>query len=549
MDNKKNPNNVIENNPKPKVIPLSQSPLIENSKSKLDVFNFSKQPLKKCNLENKPEIHPEFASVLPPDKTSYKFLEAMVCRGDIPPILYVCEIDSKTYLLHDHMLMDIILKHKIDEFYLCNVNNIDSVDKGVWWIIENSNSFPEYNTYTRVEIIMNEIGRYERLATENKKLGGKLKKQLSRDKGFQPIDCLKLIGDKAGCSRGLASNAKYIYNNGNAEEKEQCRSGKKSISSAYKTVKERVRNSKKYQQETNAGYDNTTYVNPTEGKYINQIINGDCIEIIRDMQFNGVKDLAAMITSSPYNVAKDYGPKIDDLLPHEEYIDWLAHLMYEASKLGRDGMRLINVFPLTTNKNRLEGTDYKHCLLADLIYKIKELNNKYDDCNLYFWGHFNWYKNHSGGRVCQGSMSSTSPTLRVDSEYIGVWVKNTKKLENINGLDNKVKQSNMFSDEERDKYVITTQEYNKYNLQTWNITPTNNSKHRHPAQFPEEIPHRLIKLFTSPQDTILDPFCGSGTTCVAAKKLKRNFIGIDKVEGYCQISRDRVEDLDREDVA
>ena len=184
-----------------------------------------------------------------------------------------------------------------------------------------------------------------------------------------------------------------------------------------------------------------------------------------------------------------------------------------------------------------------------MIYKVKELNKKYDDCNLLFWGHFNWYKNHAGGRVCQGSMSSSSPTLRVDSEYIGVWVKNDKKLENIHGNDSKIRKSNVFSDKDRDKYIITPQEYNKFNLQTWHISPVHDHKHRHPARFPLEIPHRLIKLFTYPMDVILDPFCGAGTTCAAAKQLKRNYIGVDKSSGYCQLSQERLAELDRKESA
>ena len=65
-------------------------------------------------------------------------------------------------------------------------------------------------------------------------------------------------------------------------------------------------------------------------------------------------------------------------------------------------------------------------------------------------------------------------------------------------------------------------------------------QNEHPC--PKKIAHVewLIKWWTEPNDVVLDPFCGSGTTCVAAKKLGRRYIGIDISEEYCQIARERL---------
>ncbi|GAG28559.1 unnamed protein product, partial [marine sediment metagenome] len=121
---------------------------------------------------------------------------------------------------------------------------------------------------------------------------------------------------------------------------------------------------------------------------------------------------------------------------------------------------------------------------------------------------------------------------------------------NIHGADCKPKKSSLFSDSDRDKYVITQDEYYQYTLQTWQIGPIGDHKYRHPARFPSELPHRLIKLFTYPQDIVIDCFCGSGTSCVEAKILKRNYIGIDLNPAYCQMSKDRIAELDgKEDAA
>ena len=66
-------------------------------------------------------------------------------------------------------------------------------------------------------------------------------------------------------------------------------------------------------------------------------------------------------------------------------------------------------------------------------------------------------------------------------------------------------------------------------------------KHKHPATFPNMMPYDIIECFCPPGGIVLDPFVGSGTTCVAAKSLERNYIGIDIAEEYCEIARRRVD--------
>lgn len=62
----------------------------------------------------------------------------------------------------------------------------------------------------------------------------------------------------------------------------------------------------------------------------------------------------------------------------------------------------------------------------------------------------------------------------------------------------------------------------------------------HPAPFPEELPYRLIRMFSFVGDTVLDPFMGSGTTLVVAKNLGRKSIGVDCVPTWCEVSRERI---------
>lgn len=69
-------------------------------------------------------------------------------------------------------------------------------------------------------------------------------------------------------------------------------------------------------------------------------------------------------------------------------------------------------------------------------------------------------------------------------------------------------------------------------LSIWRIPPTKKDD-GHPCSFPEEIPRRCIEAFTDKGDIVLDPFCGTGTTCIAAYKMERRYIGFDISEAYC----------------
>ena len=81
----------------------------------------------------------------------------------------------------------------------------------------------------------------------------------------------------------------------------------------------------------------------------------------------------------------------------------------------------------------------------------------------------------------------------------------------------------------------------------WKISlVSGNSPERtdHPAQYPEELIERIIKVGTNPGDLVLDPFMGSGTTAVVAKKLGRNYVGYELEEEYIKIAERRLSDGD-----
>lgn len=88
--------------------------------------------------------------------------------------------------------------------------------------------------------------------------------------------------------------------------------------------------------------------------------------------------------------------------------------------------------------------------------------------------------------------------------------------------------------------TISREEFLEYTKSIWRFPPESAKKVGHPAPFPEELPYRCIQLYSFKGDVVLDPFVGSGTTCIAALKTGRHFIGIEIEEKYVEIARRRI---------
>ena len=79
-------------------------------------------------------------------------------------------------------------------------------------------------------------------------------------------------------------------------------------------------------------------------------------------------------------------------------------------------------------------------------------------------------------------------------------------------------------------------------LSVWDITPVPPNVIKHPAVFPEQIPWRLIQMYTKPGDVVLDPMCGSGQTVKVANSLKRKYIGVDIRKAYVSLAKKRAKE-------
>jgi len=120
-------------------------------------------------------------------------------------------------------------------------------------------------------------------------------------------------------------------------------------------------------------------------------------------------------------------------------------------------------------------------------------------------------------------LSASNPVLRDIHEYILVFSKDSFSRPS-KGKENSIKK----------------EEFLEWTKSVWTFPPVSAKKIGHPAPFPEELPHRLIKLYSFINDVVLDPFLGSGTTSLTAVKNDRNYVGYDTNKKYIQLADKRI---------
>ena len=215
-----------------------------------------------------------------------------------------------------------------------------------------------------------------------------------------------------------------------------------------------------------------------------------------------------MITSPPYNVGKDY----DEDLSLDEYLELLSSVLGQTyKKLVTGGRACINI----ANIGRKPYIPL-HAMVIEIML----------DLGFLMRGEIIWDKSASGGGSCAwGSwMSASNPVLRDYHEYILIFSK---------GSYSKNKNQTKRDTIERDDFINWTKSI-------WTFSAVNAKKIGHPAPFPIELPHRLINLYSYEGDVVLDPFCGSGTTCIAAIQNNRKYVAYDIKKEYVDLAEKRI---------
>lgn len=218
-----------------------------------------------------------------------------------------------------------------------------------------------------------------------------------------------------------------------------------------------------------------------------------------------------MITSPPYNVGKEY----DKDLSLQEYKSFLKRVFEESYRvLVPGGRACINI----ANLGRKPYIPL-HSFIIENMHEIGFLMR----------GEIIWDKGASASSsTAWGSwLKANNPVLRDVHEYILVFSKETFSLANP----------------KQGKNTISKEEFLEYTKSVWYFSAERARKVGHPAPFPVELPYRLIQLYSFEGNVILDPFAGSGTTCIAALKTKRKFIAYDNESAYYKLAKKRIKDF------
>ncbi len=246
------------------------------------------------------------------------------------------------------------------------------------------------------------------------------------------------------------------------------------------------------------------------------IYNMDCKEGLGIMHQNKIQ-VQATITSPPYNIGKIY----EEPMPISDYIDWIADISQQIyDTTAHNGAYLLNLGYLKVEgKSRALPIPY---LLWDKIPFF--LNQEI------VW-------NYGAGVACKHYLSPRNEKILW---YVKDEENYTFNLDAIRDPDVKYPNS-----KKNGKLRVNTLGKNPSDV--WQIAKVTTGMNRsseertdHPAQFPEDLIHRMMLGFTNENDIILDPFLGSGTTASIALQHNRCCIGFEIKTEYCEIAKQRI---------
>jgi len=257
--------------------------------------------------------------------------------------------------------------------------------------------------------------------------------------------------------------------------------------------------------------------------FLNRIHQGDCIELMKEFDKNSI-DLT--VTSPPYDNLRSYGG----------YCIHFEQLIQELYRITKSGGVVVWVVGDATINGSETGTSFKHALefmkcgfnLHDtMIFKKrnpipqiyrKRYNNEFEYMFVF----------------SKGVVKTHNPIM-VDCLHAGLELGNTTYKNYSKGHQTRKKIANPVKKE-------------KIKGNIWEYVVGKNKEDQdakeHPAPFPCKLAEDHINSWSNPGDVVLDPMCGSGTTCKMASQLGRYFIGIDLNPAYCELSRSRLKIID-----
>lgn len=231
-----------------------------------------------------------------------------------------------------------------------------------------------------------------------------------------------------------------------------------------------------------------------------------------------------VVTSPPYFAGKSYEEALGEgHIPADyvEYLDMLGDVFDECRRVLEPGGRMV------VNVANLGRRPFRS-LAADVIGILQ------DDLGLLLRGEVVWLKQRgSSGSCAWGSYrSATNPVLRDTTERLVVASKG--RFDRAQSAAKRAKSGRPSVS------TIPADEFLEATLDVWEIPPESATRVNHPAPFPVALVERCLQLYSFAGDLVLDPFMGSGSTAVAARRLGRDFVGYDMDQQYVELAMSRV---------
>jgi len=244
--------------------------------------------------------------------------------------------------------------------------------------------------------------------------------------------------------------------------------------------------------------------------------------VSRELAFLPDESVHLVVTSPPYWNLKRYNENPDQLGHIQDYEAFL----FELEKVWRHvyrilvpGGRLVCVVGDVCVARRNFGRHLVFPLHADICVICRRIG--FDNLNPIVWHKIaNASYEVSNGSKFLGKPYEPNAIIKNDMEFTL--------------MQRKPGGYRQPSERQRDESRIGKEDFDRWFQQIWNITGA--STKNHPAPFPLELATRLVRMFSFTGDTVLDPFCGSGTTMIAALRTGRNSIGIDIEPEYCRMA-------------
>lgn len=252
-------------------------------------------------------------------------------------------------------------------------------------------------------------------------------------------------------------------------------------------------------------------------KTLHRLINGDA----RDLTFLPDESVHLVITSPPYWNLKRYNENPNQLGHVDDYEAFLGEINQVWKHVHRilvPGGRLVCVVGDVCVSRKRYGRHLVFPLHADICVLCRKIG--FDNLNPIIWHKIsNASYEVSNGSKFLGKPYEPNAIIKNDMEFIL--------------MQRKPGGYRKPTEQQRRQSRIDKEDFNRWFQQIWNIPGA--STKNHPAPFPLELASRLVRMFSFTGDTVLDPFCGSGTTMVAALQNERNSIGVEIDPDYCRM--------------